>query len=160
MRKVVRSQRRWTHALLPPLCIVFLFVLCGVLPAPADDITGLDFPGSNNGVATIRFKFANPQDNGLPIYGPGGAGVTYIWRAYPRQQPSYYTAFFWGNDDGQGNTRTFEWVRSGVSDTYYGAHPFPRTPTGSIHDWEIAVENSDFVNGPVVYDRWYTQALR
>src|SRR5207253_6151976 len=63
-------------------------------------ITGLDFPGSNNGVATIRFKFANPQDNGLPIYGPGGAGVTYIWRAYPRQQPSYYTAFFWGNDDG------------------------------------------------------------
>ena len=38
------------------------------------DITGLDFPGSAGATTTMRFKFANPQNNGLPIYGPGGTG--------------------------------------------------------------------------------------
>ena len=50
---------------------------------------------------TMRFKFTNPHLTGLPIYGPGNAGVTYVWRAYPRRQAGYYTAFFWGNDDGR-----------------------------------------------------------
>jgi hypothetical protein len=134
---------------------VALFAVWGLGPArAADPVTGLDFPGSNGGSSTIRFRFANPQNNGLPIYGPGGAGVTYIWRAYPRQQAGYYTAFFWGND---GN---FIW-RNGNADTYYGAHPYPRNgPSSSTHDWEIAIEQGDFVNGAVVYNRWYTQALR
>ena len=123
-------------------------------------ITGLDFPGSAGVTRTMRFKFTNPQDNGLPIYGPGGNGVTYIWRAYPRQQPGYYTAFFWGNDDGQGNINTFTWVGGGVADTYYGAHPYPRLPDVNGHDWEISTEQNDYVNGAVMDDRWYTQALR
>jgi hypothetical protein len=123
--------------------------------------TGLDFPGNAGVSRTMRFKFDAPQNNGLPIYGPGGNGVTYIWRAYPRQQDGYYTAFFWGNDDGQGTINgTFGW-KNGTADTYYGAHPYPHGGHfGAAHDWEVPVEAQDFVNGSVVYNRWYTQALR
>ena len=131
----------------------------------ARSITGLDFPGSAGVKATMRFKFTNPHNNGLPIYGVGGRGVTYIWRAYPRQQDGYYTAFFWGNDDGQNNLNTFRWKSingnsTREADTYYGTHPYPRRSNRSLHDWEISVEEEDYVNGQVVYDRWYTQALR
>jgi hypothetical protein len=123
-------------------------------------ISGLDFPGT--AAETMRFKFNNPQDNGLPIYGPSGNGVTYIWRVYPRQKAGFYTTFFWGNDDGQGDFCTFYWVDScGGADSYYGAHPYPNPPPdGTEHDWEIATGADDFVNGVVVYNRWYTQALR
>ncbi len=111
---------------------------------------GLDFPGSAGVVNTMRFRFLNP----LAIY-----PATYIWRAYPRRQAGYYTAFFWGNDDGLGTLDTFEW-KSNNADTYYGAHPYPRASDKTQHDWEISIEADDFVNGAVVYDRWYTQALR
>lgn len=122
--------------------------------------TGLDFPGSAAVAGTMRFRFAHPERAGLALYGPGGAGVTYVWRAYPRQQAGYYTAFFWGNDDGQNNLNTFLWANGGA-DSYYGAHPYPNDPpNGNTHRWEIALEQSDFVNGAVVYQRWYTQALR
>lgn len=115
--------------------------------------TGLDFPGSAavpDG-QTIRFKFTNP----LAIY-----PATYIWKAYPRQQNQYYTAFFWGNDDGNGNFGTFLWDQ-GNSNTYYGAHPYPNFPDVSTHKWEIATDRGgDFVSSELVtYDRWYTQAL-
>jgi hypothetical protein len=105
----------------------------------------------------MRFKFVNPHLNGLPIY-----PATYIWRAYPRQQAGYYTAFFWGNDDGNGNICTFVWVGNCYSaDTYYGAHPYPQNPpNGNTHYWEISIEQADYTNGVVVYNRWYTQALR
>lgn len=113
---------------------------------------GLDFPGSNGTVNTMRFKFTNP----LPAY-----PATYIWRAWPRQQNGYYTAFFWGNDDGGGTLNTFLWTSNGGADTYYGAHPYPDVPPdGSTHQWEISIEQQDFVNGAVIYNRWYTQALR
>jgi hypothetical protein len=128
----------------------------------AVEVTGLDFPGSSAVNTTMRFKFSNPERVGLPIYGAGGSGVTYIWRIYPRQQPGFYTAFFWGNDDGKGKLApTFFWVREGVADTYYGAHPYPdHQPDGDTHKWEISVEQDDFVNGVVHYNRWYTQAFR
>lgn len=122
--------------------------------------TGLDFPGNAAVSTTMRFKFTSPQSNGLPIYGPGGQGVTYIWRAYPRRQAGYWTAFFWGNDDGRGDLSTFLWVGGGAADSYYGAHPYPQNPPdGDTHDWEVSVEQADFTNGAVQYDRWYTQAL-
>jgi hypothetical protein len=99
----------------------------------------------------MRFRFLNP----LAIY-----PATYIWRAYPRQQAGYYTAFFWGNDDGKGNLDTFLWVSDGSADSYYGAHPYPNpAPNGTAHDWEISVQQIDPVNGAVIYNRWYTQAL-
>jgi len=100
----------------------------------------------------MRFRFLNP----LAIY-----PATYIWRAYPRRQAGYYTAFFWGNDDGRGTLSTFLWTSSGAADSYYGAHPYPNLPpSGTSHNWEISIEQADFTNGTVVYDRWYTQALR
>jgi hypothetical protein len=121
-------------------------------PTPPPGSSGLDFPGSAAVSTTMRFRFLNP----LAIY-----PATYIWGAYPRQQAGYYTAFFWGNDDGQGNLDTFLWTSAGRADSYYGAHPYPSPPpNGTTHNWEISVEQQDFVNGRVVYDRWYTQALR
>lgn len=106
--------------------------------------TGLDFPGSAGVTNTMRFRFLNP----LPIY-----PATYIWRAYPRRQAGYYTTFFWGNDG------SMYWADGSV-DSVYGAHPYPNpAPSGTNHDWEIAAEGGDVVNGRVEYDRWHTQAL-
>lgn len=120
--------------------------------APEGTISGLSFPGSAAVSRTMRFRFLNP----LAIY-----PATYIWRAYPIRQAGYYTAFFWGNDDGRGDLSTFLWVDGRAADTYYGAHPYPKPPpNGTSHEWEIAVLQSDPVNGAVVYDRWYTQAFR
>ncbi|HKJ94973.1 MAG TPA: hypothetical protein VKA32_05035, partial [Gammaproteobacteria bacterium] len=118
-----------------------------VEPAASDEVTkGLDFPGSAAVSSTMRFRFRNP----LEIY-----PATYIWRAYPRRQSGYYTAFFWGNDDGQGNINTFV-------DAYYGFHPYPDPPpSGDQAKWEIAVDFNDFTSASnVVYGRWYTQAAR
>jgi hypothetical protein len=112
--------------------------------------TGLDFPGSENVPTTMRFRFVDPHLKGLPIWGPGGRGVTYVWRAYPRQQTGYYTTFFWGNDG------EFWW--GGY--TYYGAHPYPQGD-GTTHKWEIAGGyGADSLGGAVAYDRWHTQVLR
>lgn len=135
---------------------------------PAQTATGLDFPGSAAVTATpgpyprtMRFRFTNPHLAGLPIYGPGNAGVTYVWRAYPRRQAGYYTAFFWGNDDGRNDLGTFLWMPDGSADSYYGAHPYPNpAPSGTNHKWEISIEQGDYLNGDVVYDRWFTQVLR
>ena len=140
--------------------LLYAAILGQVGMGAASAQTGLDFPGNAAVNTTMRFKFANPHMNGLPIYGPGGQGVTYIWRAYPRQQAGYWTAFFWGNDDGGGSLSTFLWLPGGGADSYYGAHPYPQNPpNGNTHNWEISVEQNDFQNGAVQYDRWYTQAL-
>lgn len=113
---------------------------------------GLDFPGSAAVSTTMRFRFANP----LAIY-----PATYIWQALPRRQAGYYTAFFWGNDDGRGTLETFLWAPGRDADSYYGAHPYPNPrPHGTNHRWEISVVREDIVNGAVEYDRWHTQALR
>jgi hypothetical protein len=118
----------------------------------ADLRRGLDFPGSAGVKRTMRFRFTNP----LAIY-----PATYIWWAFPRRQAGYYTAFFWGNDDGRGDLKTFLWTPSGDADSYYGAHPYPHPrPHGTNHRWEISVMQVDIVNGLVEYDRWHLQALR
>lgn len=109
--------------------------------------TGLDFPGSAATSATVRFRFTNP----LTIY-----PATYIWRIRPRQQAGYYTTFFWANDG------AFDWGGVYGSDTFYGAHPYPAgSPTATTHKWEIAAMARDYLSAEdVVYDTWYTQALR
>jgi hypothetical protein len=117
-----------------------------------EPIAGLDFPGSAGVKQTLRFRFLDP----LQPY-----PATYIWRAYPRQQPGYYTAFFWGNDDGAGTLNTFLWTPNQSADSYYGAHPYPQPPPlGQQHRWEISVDREDIMGGQVQYDRWFTQALR
>ena len=112
---------------------------------------GLDFQGNESTTGTTRFRFRNP----LAIY-----PATYVWKFYPRQQDSYYTTFFWGNDDGANNLSTFLWD-NGNSNSFYGAHPYPDYPNRSVHHWEIATDRSgDYVSNEVVaYNRWYTQAL-
>jgi hypothetical protein len=122
--------------------------------------TGLDFPSNGQAPANafVAFQFLNPQSNGLPIWGPGGQGVTYIWKYRPRQQTGYYATMWWSHN---GN---FD------PSAFYGAHPYPRTDSGSYvdHNWEIAGMGGpyDFTNtlsgSPklVVKDVWYTQALR
>jgi hypothetical protein len=127
-------------------------------------MSGLEFPRNEIPRGeTVRFKFASPHLRGLPIYGPGGNGVTYIFKVLPRGQTGYYTTFFWGNDDGNGDLGTLFW-HNGASDTYYGAHPYPDsgTPDGTTHRWEISVNQGDVTteNGAVDYGRWHTQALR
>ncbi len=126
---------------------------CSKTPAPLwVPSIGLDFPGSAAVVKTMRFRFLHP----LAIY-----PATYIWRAYPRRQAGYYTAFFWGNDDGKGNMRTFQWTKDQQTDSFYGAHPYPQPrPMGKDHRWEISVDSEDILGGAVQYDRWFTQALR
>lgn len=151
-RNFLGGFRVQTRRILWTLSIITIFL--GIpFPSTILALTGLDFPGSAAVSTTLRFKFNNPS----PIY-----PATYIWRAYPRQQAGYYTAFFWGNDDGQGNICTFLWVGNCSSaDTYYGAHPYPQNPPDdNTHYWEISVEQDDYTKGVVVYNRWYTQALR
>jgi hypothetical protein len=106
---------------------------------PVTTIFGLDFPGSGGVNETMRFEFTSP----LSPY-----PATYIWRAYPRQQPSYYTAFFWANNGGGSG-----------EETYYGFHPYPDWKSAYRHFWEIAAApGGDFVSSThVVYDRWYVQ---
>ena len=72
--------------------------LVSLLTVPAWADTGLVFPSNGQTPAdeTVRFKFVNPHLNGLPIYGPGGAGLTYIFKVRPKQQTGYYTTFFLG----------------------------------------------------------------
>jgi hypothetical protein len=125
---------------------------CGV-PAEALALptVGLDFPGSAAVARTMRFRFLDP----LAPY-----PATYLWRAWPRRQAGYYTAFFWGNDDGLGDLRTFLW-KNNDADTYYGAHPYPQPPPrGTNHRWEVSIDREDILGAEVRYDRWYTQALR
>jgi hypothetical protein len=115
------------------------------------------------GSAAVANTRALPHDavlfeshpNGLPIYGPGNAGVTYVWRAYPVSRTGI-TAFFWGNDDGQNNL-TFIWLR--VAPTATSAS-YPSPANRAQHKWEVSVEQNDFLNGDVQYNRWHTQALR
>jgi hypothetical protein len=112
---------------------------------------GLMFPGSKGVKRTMRFRFTDP----LPMY-----PATYLWRALPLRQAGYYTAFFWGNDDGRDGLETFLWD-SGKADGYYGAHPYPDAiPLGDTHQGEISIEQTDTVNGRVDYGRWHTQAFR
>lgn len=126
--------------------------------------TGLDFPsnGDSPSNAFVAFQFLNPQNNGLPIWGPSGVGATYIWKYRPRQQAGYYVTFWWSNNG------SFLW-NSGSPNSYYGAHPYPTTSnnTGTSHVWEIATDyGGDFgttragSSKSVVKGQWYTQALR
>ena len=143
---------------------IFALGLIGLLAVPAWADTGLEFPRNDQvpDGQTVRFKFTNPHLNGLPIYGPSGAGVTYIFKVRPKQQTGYYTTFFWANDDGGGFVDTFTWDNGSVN-TYYGMHPYPQDPTGSngtVHKWEISVIGADVVGATVVKNQWYTQVAQ
>ena len=78
------------------LLLLLMFAASGVVcvaPIANAASTGLDFP-SNDVTTSVRFRFSNPQNIGLPQYGPNGSGVTYVWKVFPRHQNGYYTTFF------------------------------------------------------------------
>ena len=110
-------------------------------------ITGLNFPSNGSTSADVRFRFTGSAL--LPMY-----PATYIWRVNPRQQAGYYTTFFWGPDG----------AFTGAS--YYGAHPYPDSPTSTTHHWELSIDGKDFINDAngnstlLGYGAWKTQALR
>lgn len=128
--------------------------------------TGLDFPsnltGSDQLAPFVAFQFNNPDLNGLPIWGPGGAGATYIWKVKLRQQTGYYVTMWWSNNG------SLLWD-GGSPNSYYGAHPYPQNSnnSGTAHWWELATDyGGDFLytvagaKKSVVYGVWRTQALR
>lgn len=111
------------------------------------EITALDFPGNGSAVA----YFDDPHTNGLPAYGTGGAGVTYITKCYPKEKDpvDFYGQIWWGDrGDGVGYPD--------VSKNYYAFHPFDTDPI----TWEIACGSEDITGDVVVFDQWYTQVFR
>lgn len=81
-----------------------------------------------------RIKFANPHLDGLPMWGPSNAGVTYICERLTRIQHGYYGGFPWWSNDG-----AFQWS-GGSADSYYGICPYDTSGngTGNVHNWEIS----------------------
>lgn len=124
---------------------------------------GLRFPSNGDGPVSnpVIIRFSTPQSNGLPIWGPSNAGVTYIWQAKYRQHTGYYVCFWYGPYS------SFFWD-GGNPNTYYGCHPYPASGggAGTVHNWEIAVDGGDTQNTltgspkEVTKGLWYTQALR
>lgn len=137
-------------------------------PPVSAAVTGLDFPsnvtGADKSAPYVAIQFVNPHINGLPIWGPGNAGTTWIWKIKHRQQQGYYVTFWWVN-----NTGVFLW-KSGSSDTYYGCHPYPQSAnnSGATHWWELAgmdpgadnLNTRAGVKKVVTYDVVRTQAFR
>lgn len=108
----------------------------------------LQFPQNTNGTANnlpyAVIQFANPQNDGLPMWGPGNAGVTIIRKirvtaTSGHGQPGYYGMFWYSRGDGH--------FDSGGIQNYYGFHPYPNPPGASTsHNWEIAAVQADFTD--------------
>jgi hypothetical protein len=84
--------------------------------------------------AFIALQFLNPQSNGLPFSGPGGAGWTLIREYTPIQQAGYFAPFWWSNNG------RFDWFGPGSSNTYIGCGPYPQdgSASGTTHWEELA----------------------
>lgn len=151
---------------------LFVTLACVFAPAVALADTGLDFPSNGDAPsnAFVAFQWLNPQNSGLPMWGPNNKGVTYIWKYRPRQQNGYYVTMWYSRADGHFNQG------KPLYDAYYGAHPYPFPPRGGSdnpnHVWELAgMEDGrdtlgtggsdiDETSKKLVTDVWYTQALR
>jgi hypothetical protein len=132
----------------------------------ATDTHGLQF-WSNSSAASYpmeAIQFLDPEDNGLPPYGPSDAGVTVIRELKTAQQQSssyYYVAqFWWSQNDG-----TFDY---GGTNAYWGFHPWvPNGGSVTPTYWEVQQSDDDDYtttraggSKQVVYNTWFTQALR
>jgi len=140
---------------------------CGEKRLPVEAFNGLKFPSNGDEPvdAFVAFQFDNPQNDGLPIWGPNKQGVSYIWEYFPIQQRGYYVTFWWANNG------SFVW-KDGDSDSYYGCHPYPQEGAfgaeSTSHYWELAgmdsgADNLQTLAGfPSTVDKgvWYTQVFR
>jgi len=113
---------------------------------PSGGAFALLFPKNISGGDTtapgVYIKFANPNTNGLPLWGVSGGGVTVVRKismTSPQQQ-GFYAMFWWARGDG-----TF------TDEGYWGMHPYPDdgTATGpgsSTHGWEVATNSGDWLD--------------
>ncbi len=129
-------------------------------------LKALRFPSNESGSDTAApyavIQYDNPELNGLPIWGPSGAGITLFRRIKFYQQTGYH-AGFWYTD----RSTTF----ADTSPGYWGFHPYPTTATnaGTSHNHEVATDfGGDYLDtrvgignrAPVVKNTWLIQALR
>ena len=109
-------------------------------------IYGLQFQNNSEAGSTSTpmqaIVFKNPEYNGLPVYGPGNAGVTVIREVKIDHQVSdegtYYAQFWWSQYDGHFDSGTY---------AFWGMHPYPKTgkDAGSGHYHEIQCSsNGDY----------------
>ena len=140
--------------------------------APAQAATalyGLQWPSNNYETNALTLAYIlNPQNDGMPIWGPSGNGATYIWEYKPIQQAGYYAVLWWAGLAQANDTNYFS---NYVAQCFWGAHPYPY-PSGHDqvnHKWEIAAYAQDNIatlpegSGPsvdVVKGVWYTQGFR
>lgn len=127
----------------------------------------LRFPSNINGndstAAYAVIELLNPELDGLPMFGPSGAGVTVMRRIRFRQHQGYISAIWHSGDT---------W--NPASNGGWGFHPFPQngTSTGNTHYHSIAPgDGGDYIDyqgnnygsgspTAVTYNQWYTQACR
>lgn len=146
---------------------VSISCLGGGVSAPAGGEFALEFPtnisGSDTTAPLVALKFVDPHLDGLPLWGPGGGGVTVIMWLRSLQQQGYY-ARFWHYSGSLGFDPTVG---------YWGFHPYPQNQsnTGETHWWEIASDGGDFIDADgvsagaggspttVVQDTNYIQAM-
>lgn len=122
-------------------------------PIATESTHALVFPcnvsGSDTSAPYAVIEYANPHTNGLPIWGPGNAGVTVVRKLVTYQQTGYYEQFFWSQGDGSFDS----------ANGYWGMHPYPqnRSNSGTTHWHEISTDARDFVNfdGNYSYDPDY-----
>lgn len=126
----------------------------------------LSFPSNISGADTsapyVALRKVNPHLDGLPIWGPGGAGVTVLRRIKTRAQTGYYAQLWWSAGNGQ-----FLWDGGGAN-SYWGFHPYPQDQNnqGTTHWWEIASgTGQDFYTNDagnaitMSHGSWLVQAL-
>lgn len=102
----------------------------------------LQFPQNISGTDTtapmVAIKFADPNTNGLPIWGASGGGVTVVRRikVTSPQQQGFYQMFWWARIDGVLD----------LTQGYWGMHPYPNDGTSADfkHGWEIATNTQDY----------------
>lgn len=104
----------------------------------------LQFPQNVTGADTTApyaaIEFANPHNNGLPLWGTANNGITIVRKLLitsPSQQ-GYYQNIWYSQGDGNFST----------ANGYWGFHPYPTTGTnqGTSHIWEAAIGGFDYVD--------------
>lgn len=128
----------------------------------------LRFPAAGdageNPAKFMAIQIANPELDGLPLWGPSNAGCTYLSERLTRQNTGYFGADPWRCNNG-----AFLW-NSGASNSYYGPCPYPKSGTefGTTHKHELSgVSNGtdSTVNRAgnevdVIHGVMYTRGLR
>lgn len=103
----------------------------------------LKFPNNSSASNTTDpyavIEFANPQSNGLGMWGASNtSGVTVIRKVNTVAHAGYYAQFWYSRADGTINPAV---------DPYWGMHPYPDPPsTSSTHVHEVATDGLDIVN--------------